>query len=174
MLPFTHLRPHRWQCQKEKTFLFSLEGTARIIHSLTYQLKHKTYKEINCYWRWQALRWLSGLLWSRVYPFWQNWQWRPVVWCRHFKQMPPLTRPDCWYTAILNLHLVEWPLHSHAGRERKRQRWGQVEDWKIAVKTSFFKNPYIYLRSNTAYNIYAFRLYLSFVLLHLQIFAYLN
>lgn len=121
-----------------------------MIHSLTYQLKHKTYREINCYWRWQALRWLSGLLWSRVYPFWQNWQWRPVVWCRHFKQMPPLTRPDCWYTAILNLHLVEWPLHSHAGRERNRQRWGQVEDWK----TTFFKKILKFIWEATMHTIY--------------------
>lgn len=77
------------------------------------------HKQESSDWHWQALRWFSGLLWSRVYPFWQYWQWRPAVWWRHFWHTPPLRRPDCWNTSMLKRHLFEWPLHSQAGQGRE-------------------------------------------------------
>lgn len=108
----------------------------------TYTLNTHT----SSHWRWQALRWLSGFLWLRVYPFWQYWQWRPAVWWRHFWHTPPLRRPDCWNTSMLKRHLLEWPLHSQAGhrqskintdehqRRKEFQGWRKYYQWVIQIQ----------------------------------------
>lgn len=56
----------------------------------------------------QALWLVMGWLKSRLKPGEQYWQWRPAVWWRQFKQIPPLRRPESSKSSMLKRQRWEW------------------------------------------------------------------